>query len=280
MMIRNFLHAAVGCLVGTLLPALLLSGRAWGADVPLAPNENFSYAIEWRLITAGVAKLSAASHASGVNAHVQLWSTGLVSRLFKINDNYTVRMNDKFCASDVKLLAEEGSKRRDTTITWRDLKSHYIERDLNKNNQVVLDKKLDTPACVHDIIGAMRTLRATLPQPGQTMYLPISDGKKLVNGKIEAQLREEIKTPAGRFQAIRYEANLFNDVLFKRDARLFVWISDDNRRLPVQVQVKMRFHIGTVTFLLDKYEDASQNKAEGAQPAANPPVGNQRAGLQ
>ena len=58
----------------------------------------------------------------------------------------------------------------------------------------------------------------------------------------------------GKFNAIRYEAFLFNDVIYKREARLFVWISDDARRLPVQIQVRMKFHIGTVTLQLDKVE--------------------------
>jgi Protein of unknown function (DUF3108) len=88
----------------------------------------------------------------------------------------------------------------------------------------------------------------------QDIRLPVSDGKKFVQARIQAQEKEKIRTPAGPFNAIRYEAFLFNDVIYKREARLFVWISDDARRLPVQIQVRMKFHIGTVTLQLDKVE--------------------------
>jgi hypothetical protein len=111
------------------------------------------------------------------------------------------------------------------------------------------------PGCVHDVVGALAKLRMLRSlQPGQSTTLPVSDGKKVVMARIEAQEREKISTGVGSFQAIRYEAFLFNDILFKRQARLFIWISDDARRLPVQIQVRMRIHIGTVTFNLDKVE--------------------------
>jgi hypothetical protein len=63
-----------------------------------------------------------------------------------------------------------------------------------------------------------------------------------------------LKTPAGEFAAVRYEAFLFNDVLYKRAGRVLIWITDDGRRLPVQVQIRLQFHIGTITAQLEKYE--------------------------
>ena len=45
---------------------------------------------------------------------------------------------------------------------------------------------------------------------------------------------------------------LFNGVIFRRKARLFIWLTDDARRLPVQIQVRMPFYLGTVTLQLEK----------------------------
>jgi hypothetical protein len=47
---------------------------------------------------------------------------------------------------------------------------------------------------------------------------------------------------------------MFNGVLIGRKARMYVWISDDARRLPVQIQVRMAFLIGTITLQLEKEE--------------------------
>ena len=149
--------------------------------------------------------------------------------------------------------AEEGDKRRETTVVWKGNRSRYVEKDLLKG-AVALERELEVSACVHDILGALTLLRKQTVEVGQDIRLPVSDGKKFVQARIQAQEKEKIRTPAGQFNAIRYAAFLFNDVIYKREARLFVWISDDARRLPVQIQVRMKFHIGTVTLQLDKVE--------------------------
>jgi hypothetical protein len=53
---------------------------------------------------------------------------------------------------------------------------------------------------------------------------------------------------------MRYEAHLFNDVLYRRKGRLFVWLTDDEKRLPVQIRVRLSFPVGTISFELEKAE--------------------------
>ena len=215
--------------------------------------EKLSYNVEWRMVNAGTAVVTTNTTPTATFLQMHLHSTGLVSRLFKVNDNYTVTLNKQLCAQSSKLQAEEGDKRRETTVVWKGSRSRYEEKDLLKGT-VALEKELEVSACVHDILGALTLLRKQTVELGQDLILPVSDGKKFVQARIQAQEKEKIRTPAGQFNAIRYEAFLFNDVIYKREARLFVWISDDARRLPVQIQVRMKFHIGTVTLLLDKVE--------------------------
>jgi len=63
-----------------------------------------------------------------------------------------------------------------------------------------------------------------------------------------------VKTPAGTYKTVRYEAYLFNDVIYRRSGRLYIWLTDDRRRLPVQVQVRLHLAIGTITLQLEKEE--------------------------
>jgi hypothetical protein len=231
---------------------LLLTAAALCAQT----SEVFSYQVEWRLINAGRADLLWDRGPAGYKGQLKLYSAGLVSRLFKVNDIYDAQGTSELCAQNARLQAEEGSRKRDTTIRWSDKKSFYRERDLLKN-ETILEKEMDTFGCVHDVLAGLAKLRSlTTLQPGQNTTIPISDGKKLAQARVEAQEKEKISTKVGTFNTIRYEAFLFNDVLFKRNARLFVWITDDARRIPVQIQARMRIHIGTVTFTLDKVEPA------------------------
>jgi hypothetical protein len=97
----------------------------------------------------------------------------------------------------------------------------------------------------------MRTLKLDVGQSGQ---IPVSDGKKFAQVKIEAQEREVVKTATGEYKTIRYEVFLFNDVVIGRKARGYVWLTDDAAKLPVQIRVKMQFLVGTVNLSLEKIE--------------------------
>ncbi|MBL8173493.1 MAG: DUF3108 domain-containing protein [Bryobacterales bacterium] len=221
---------------------------------PPKPIETLQYGIEWRLVRAGMARLSRTPQANSSWAgDLHLESAGLVSKLYKVNDDYRVLFDSGYCVSNIHLASQEGSRRRDTKVTFnrQTKKSHYLERDLIKNN-TVLEKELDTADCVQDIVAALARLRATKLAPGQSATFPMSDGKKMVQGKIDAQEKELVKTPSGEYQTIRYEAHLFNDVLFRRKAKLYVWLTEDDRKLPVQIRVRLGFPVGTITLQLEK----------------------------
>jgi hypothetical protein len=218
------------------------------------PIESLQYAVEWRLIRAGTAILSRTPKSNaGWQSELHLESAGLVNKLYRVNDNYQSRFDSGYCASDFAMQAEEGSRRRDTKVLFdrEKKKSSYLERDLVKNT-VVLQKELDIPACVHDILAALAHLRGSRLKPGQSTQLPITDGKRMVFAKIEAQEKEQVKTAAGTFNAVRYEAHLFNDVLYTRKGRLFLWLSDDDKGLLVQLRVRLSFPVGTISLQLEK----------------------------
>jgi len=229
------------------------------APTALPPTEALDYTVEWRLITAGKARLvwSETPHHSepGWQADLHLESTGLVSKLFTVNNNYTSDLQSDLCSSDSYLKASEGKRHKETRVTFdrETHKAEYQETDLDKN-ALVNSHEIDIPACVHDVLGGLYVLRTMNLQPGQTAQVPVSDGKKSVLARVEAQQREDVKTPAGTFKTIRYEAFLFNDVLYRRYGHLYVWLSDDARKLPVQIRVRLQLAIGTITLELEKEE--------------------------
>ncbi len=235
------------------------SGAASQSGGSIPAKAALSYNIEWRLIDAGKARLrwSASGQPShpGFQVDLHLQSGGLVSKLYKVNDDYTANLGGDYCVQNTHTNAREGSRQRETVVHFdpESKKASYLERDL-VTHATVLAKETDIPACVHDVIGGMLFLRTLNLEPGHSIQVPVSDGKKTVSAKIEAQQREQIKVPAGTFKTIRYEAFLFNNVLYRRDGHLYIWLSDDARKLPVRLQVRLRFAIGTITFELEKEE--------------------------
>jgi uncharacterized protein DUF3108 len=225
--------------------------RPADADPGLTGAGKLVYNIEWRLIHAGTAVVDA----TGPEGRVKLESAGLVSALFKVEDLYSVRYDEPFCATSSVLDAREGRRHRETSITFDRARNQatFIQRDL-LNNTILRSSQTDIPNCVHDIVGAMFTLRNAHLEPGQSTELPVSDGRRAAQVKIEAQQREPVQTPAGSFNTIRYEANLLNGVVYTRKGRVFLWLSDDERKLPVQIRLRMQFPVSTVTLQLQKEE--------------------------
>ena len=223
---------------------------------PAATREELEYSVEWRLIPAGTAQIDwTVTPHSGVAASelkMHLQSAGLVSRLFHVDDQYLALMNQNLCAQSTEVTAHEGSRNRETHVAFdpQQRKASYLEKDLNRNTTAT--QEVDIPPCVHDVLGGLMMLRNLKLEPGTAVQIPVSDGKRFAQVRVESQRREDLVTPLGLRKTIRYEVFLFDNVLYKRSGHLHIWLTDDNRRLPVQLQVRLQFTIGTITFRLSK----------------------------
>src|SRR5260370_6456844 len=218
---------------------------------PLPRSETLQYNIEWRLLTAGKMRLKLAATGSGFQTNIHMESAGLVSKVFKVDDDYSSSLDQNLCAQSSFLKTNEGRRQRETRISFdaERKKAAYQERDTVKNT-VLLAREIDIPACVSDIAGGLYRIRLLNIEPGQTAQIPITDGKKSALVRVDAQRIETVKTPSGVYKAIRYEAYLFNNAIYHRSGRAYIWITDDARRLPVQIQVRLQVAIGTITLQL------------------------------
>lgn len=219
------------------------------APAPVSP-EVLNFEVEWRFVRAGEIRLTL-NHPESSEIHVR--SVGLLNNLYRVNDLYRATFGPDYCAAETHLVAQEGRRRRDTRVTFdREKKiASYLEKDLVKDT-TVLAKEMDIPSCVHDPAGGLQKLRQLSLEPGKTAEVPFSDGKKVVMAKVEAIARETVTTSAGQFKCTKYEAFLFNGVVYSRKGRLFIWVSEDSRRLPVQFKLQFPFYVGNITIQLEK----------------------------
>jgi hypothetical protein len=240
------------------LPSFTTATPGFGPGDSGTTREVLEYQVEWRLIPAGSAKLTwtvmprGSSSAHELRLHLE--SSGLVSRLFRVDDEYVGSFGQNFCAQYSFISAQEGSRNRETRVNYDapNRKAIYLEKDLSKNTTITHD--VEIPPCVHDVIGGLLVLRSLHLEPGKTAQIPVSDGRKFAQVKIESQRREDLNTALGPRKTIRYEVFLFDNVLYKRSGHMHIWLTDDAARLPVQLQVRLQFTIGTITFKLQKEE--------------------------
>ena len=220
---------------------------------PEPGTEKLTFAVEWRLIHAGTVTVTARQ--GQLLLHIPNRNPSIVSTLFKVDDFLTVNYDEPDCAASSVLESMEGMRHHETQVTYDRSQNHafFVERDLLKNT-VIRETGTDTPSCVMDALGALAKLRRLKLAPGQSTQLPVSDGRRFANVKVDALERQDVKTAGATYHAIRYQAALMNGVIYTRKGRLFVWITDDARHLPVQIQLQMSFPVGTVTLQLEKEE--------------------------
>ncbi len=256
----------VPALVASFTPGVLLnSGGApppsvsAGASPVVAATfpmkETLSYRIEWRMITAGTADLDLSPiSAQTWETKVKLRSAGLVNRLYYVHDDYLMRSDKQFCAATSSLDAAEGKRRRITTLNFDSAQKrvHYQERDLVKT--VVNNRELEVPICTREVVGALAYLRSHPPDVGKSTQVVVTDGKRLANVKIEAQERENINISGKNYSTVRYEAFVFDNVLYQRKGMLHIWLTDDPDHIPVQMRIGLGFPVYNILLLLDKRE--------------------------
>jgi hypothetical protein len=107
------------------------------------------------------------------------------------------------------------------------------------------------PECVSDLMSAIFVAGAQPLDMGRNFSMPVADGMRVVAVTFKPEAREEIKTPAGTYQTIRVEPTADAGVV-KNRGNIWIWYSDDNRHLPVQMRARLFW--GTITLRLTGIE--------------------------
>lgn len=76
--------------------------------------------------------------------------------------------------------------------------------------------------------------------------------------RVEVQAHERIVTPAGVFQTIRVEPKSTGASLIGKGKNLVLWLTDDDRRIPVQIRSKL--NVGTLVGKLKAIERGPEGK--------------------
>jgi hypothetical protein len=237
----------------TFLSALGKARQAPGANGFPFP-EKLTYRVEWRMVTSGSAVIEVSRSGADWQTNLHLESAGFVSRFLRVLDTYRMVSNDRFCGLNSSFEAQEGKRHAITTMRFDNVrhKLSYDEQDLVKNTSE--KHEVDIAPCTHEILGALQALRQLNLEPGKTTSFPITNGRKIVNARVEARGVEKISVDNKSYSTNRYEAFVFDNVLYKRKGKLFVWMTDDAERVPVQLQFQMGFPIGNITLQLEKQE--------------------------
>lgn len=110
------------------------------------------------------------------------------------------------------------------------------------------EKKLAITKRTYDSLSSFYYFRTIPLQVGASYFIDIFDCKRLWNTEVKVLRREEIVTPVGRFKTIVVHPLLKSEGIFARTGDMFIWLTDDERRIPVQMKSKVI--VGSITATL------------------------------
>jgi len=113
-----------------------------------------------------------------------------------------------------------------------------------------------------DLISALVETRDWNLQPGEKKNVLVNFGNEFYPLAIYAERYEEVRTPLGTYHTLvlvpRMEQNPRG--IFKRGGEIKVWISQQGQKLPVKMQLKLKF--GTATLQLVDYKKTIPEQAK------------------
>lgn len=107
----------------------------------------------------------------------------------------------------------------------------------------------------HDIVSAfyyVRTLDLKPKHKGDIIHLKNFYGKKMYDLDVRIMGRQTVKVEAGTFNCVVIEPLVVEGGLFKNEGKILVWLTDDDRKVPVKVSTKIL--IGSVDAELTSYK--------------------------
>ena len=117
-------------------------------------------------------------------------------------------------------------------------------KDLLKKNETTVKISKVT----YDTLSSFFYFRSVPLQIGASYFIDIFDCKKLWNTEVQVLRREEIETPLGRFKTVVIKPLLKSEGIFARTGEMHIWLTDDERRIPVLMKSKVK--IGSISATL------------------------------
>ncbi len=202
-----------------------------------AVGERLTFSVDYGFIHAGTAIMTVERIDKIMGRevfHITSWafSGRTFSFFFKVEDKIDsyVDVEGLFSWRSEKHI-REGKYRADRVYNLYQL--HGIARNMIRGDT------LHIPPFAQDALSALYYVRTQELIPGTQIHIPQFDNGKMYNLAVDIQKREKIKVPAGEFNAILVEPLLASEGIFKSEGRMRIWLTDDERKIPVKMTSKI-----------------------------------------
>lgn len=216
--------------------------------------ERLQFDLTWTGVKAGEAVLETRETADEIQFVSKANSAKWVSAFYYVEDVVTSTLK-KVLAKDpgtgflgmpshFRIKVIEGKKRKDREIIFDQNAKRvtYIDHLEKGTAEFPLNN------LTFDALSSFYYVRTVPLEVGKTVYVEVFDSKKLYSVEVMVLKKETIETPLGTFKTILIKPVMKSEGIFYRKGDILIWLTDDEKRLPVLVKTKVL--VGSITATL------------------------------
>ncbi|MDP3071978.1 MAG: DUF3108 domain-containing protein [Opitutaceae bacterium] len=237
--------------------ALALSALPIVAAEPLAlrDGEKFTYKVSWAILPgAGEIKISAQNDPAFNEPRLRVTTTTATRGLARMVLAFDARAESLFNPITGRLVSlrewsQQRDKSNDHTVMFDYAKKEARYSRAGEPEPRTLVLPAGDPM---DLITQLVQTRDWKLRPGEKRDALVLFNDDFYELTIHAARTEEVKTPLGTFNTIVLEPRMDRTApkgMFKRGSSARVWISQDERRLPVKFEVEFKVGRGVATLV-------------------------------
>lgn len=229
-----------------LKPLRAVSNEAFGF------GERLEYSVGYKFITAGYAVFQVGKEPIVTNdrkcydIRFDVASLASLEFLYKVRDRYRTMVDiDGLFPWRFEQTIREGGYSKDFAAKF----------DQEGHRAITTEGTFKIPPFVHDVVSALyhvRTYDLHNMKKGDVIKMQNFFDRETHELQIMVLGRQKISVEAGTFNTIVIEPIIKKGGLFKSEGRILIWLSDDDRKIPIKVSSKIL--IGTVDAELTAYK--------------------------
>jgi len=215
----------------------------------LKTGEKLVFSLKWNFVTAGVAemRIDNIEQVNGRSAyHIITESRSLpfFDVFYKIRNRDDSYMDtESLCSLKFESHHRESGSEKDEVVLFDHINGKYKLTEPNRSMEV------EMPAFVHDSISALYYLRTMDIKVGEEYFFDCQSGDKIYPLRVVVHKKEKIHVPAGKFECYVVEPFVTENIgVFRAKGRLWIWLTCDDRKLPVLM--KSKIFIGSISAVL------------------------------
>ena len=219
---------------------------ASGFQVP----EKLVYDLTWAGIKTGTATLEVISENKKTRIISTARSANWVSVFYTVDDKIEAELSMPGPRAVIgtprnyRVRIREGRHRRNKEVAF-DGTSHRASFTDHLTGE---KKDIEIRDNTFDPLSSFYYVRTLKTDVGKSIYVDVLDNKKLWNVEVQVIRKERIDTKLGSFDTIVIRPLLKSEGIFNKRGDMYIWLTDDEKRVPVKMQTKVA--VGRVTATL------------------------------